>query len=258
VRSVRLESLGAERWGMGMLSLLHLDPEHLARRMRLAPVAAAPPSLAACLLQGSVGFTLVAIAGFAPWALAGPWFHRAFGELGMYLACTGVFVALSGPVLHRLVIGPGALARFAILFTIAYLAYAALWIAAWMTLGGNRGSLTGLGAGSLLMGWILCRAFTARGVVVPVVAALLVGNLLGYYGGGYAEAFVAGLSVQGVAGIAHEKARPTALAMLSWGVCYGLCLGAGLGAALYLCQAEHRAVFARVAGERALAGGGRS
>jgi len=238
-----------------MLSLLHLDPEHLAGRLRVAPSASAPPSLSASLLRGSVGFTLVAIAGFAPWALAGRWLHQAIGELGMYLVCAGVFVALSGPLLYRLVIGPRALARFAILFMAAYLSYAALWITAWMTLHGNPGSLTGLACGCLVMGWILCRAFAARGVLAPVVAALLVGNLLGYYGGGYAEAWVAGLSVPGVAVITREKVPPTALAMLSWGVCYGFGVGTGLGAALYLCQAEHRAVFARVAGERALAGG---
>jgi hypothetical protein len=239
-----------------MLSLLQLDPEHLAGRLRVAPAAGAPPTLMASLIRGSVVFALVASTGFAPWALAGRWLHQVVGELGMYLACAGVFVALSGPALCRLIIGPGALVRFAILFTIAYLAYAALWITAWMTLHGNPGSLTGLASGSIVMGWILCRAFTARGVLVPVVAALLVGNLLGYYGGGYAEALVAGLSVPGVADVANEKARPTALAMLSWGACYGLCVGAGLGAALHLCQAEHRAVFARVAGERAQAGGG--
>lgn len=238
-----------------MLSLLQLDPEHLAGRLREAPAASTPPSLAASLVRGGVGFSLVAIAGFAPWALAGGWLHQVIGELGMYLACALVFVALSGPLLYRLVIGPGALVRFAILFTVAYLAYAALWIAAWMTLHGNPGSLTGLASGCLVMGLIVCRAFTARGVLAPVVAALLLGNLLGYYGGGYAEALVAGLSVPGVAGIAHEKARPTALAMLAWGACYGLGVGAGLGAALFLCQIKHRAVFARVAAAPAQAGG---
>lgn len=238
-----------------MLSLLQLDPGHLAGRLQAASAAAAPPSLAASLMRGSIGFTLVAIAGFAPWALAGGRLAQSIGELGMYLACAGVFVALSGPLLYRLVIGPGALARFAILFMVAYLAYAAAWIAAWMSLHGNRGSLVGLAAGCLLMGWILCRAFTARGALGAVVAALLAGNLLGYYGGGYAEALVGGLSVPGVAVIAHEKARPTALAMLSWGACYGLGVGAGLGAALHRCQREHRAVFARVAGERARSGG---
>jgi hypothetical protein len=240
---------------MAMLSLLQLDPEHLAGRLRVAPAASVPPTLSASVVRGSVGFTLVAIAGFAPWALAGGWLHQVIGELGMYLACAGVFVALSGPLLYRLVIGPGALVRFAILFTVAYLAYAALWIASWMTLHGNPGSLTGLTAGCIVMGWILCRAFTARGVLVRVAAALLVGNLLGYYGGGYAEALVAGLSVPGVAGITNEKARPTALAMLSWGACYGIGVGAGLGAALYFCQTEQRAAFARVAGERAQSGG---
>ncbi len=234
-----------------MLSLLQLDPDHLAGRLQAGPAGAAPPSLAASLIRGSAGFTVVAIAGFAPWALAGGWLAHAVGELGMYLSCAAVFVALSGPVLCRLVIGPGALARFSILFLIAYLAYAATWIAAWMTLHGNAGSLTGLAGGCLLMGWILCRAFAARGVLAQVAAVLLVGNLLGYYGGGYAEALVAGLSVPEVAHIAHEKAQPTALAMLSWGACYGCGVGAGLGAALFLCQGEHRAVHARLAAARA-------
>jgi hypothetical protein len=238
-----------------MLSRLHLAPEHLAGRLHAAPAASAPPTLAASLIRGAIGFAVVAIAGFAPWALTGGWLHQRIGELGMYLLCAAVFVALSGPLLVGLVIGPRALARFTILFGVAYLAYAVLWIAAWMTLHGNAGSLIGLAAGCTLMGWLLCRAFAAPEVLVPVVAVLLVGNLLGYYGGGYAEALVAGLSMPAVAGIAHEKARPTALAMLSWGACYGVAVGAGLGAALYLCQAGHRALFARVAGERARAAG---
>jgi len=237
-----------------MLSRLHLDPGHLAVRLQAATDASPPPSLMASLMRGGAGFALVAIAGFSPWALAGGRLVRAIGELGMYLACAGVFVALSGPALHRLVIGPGALARFAILFLVAYLAYAASWIAAWMALHGNAGSLTGLAAGCILMGWILCRAFAARGVLAQVAAALLAGNLLGYYGGGYAEALIAGLRIPGVAVIADEKAPPTAIAMLAWGACYGLGVGAGLGAALFLCQTEHRAVFARVAAARARAG----
>ena len=139
-----------------MLRLLHLDPEHLAERLRDAPVLAAPPSLAGSLLHGGGGFACVAIAGFAPWALAGDWLHHAVGEAGMYAACAGVFIALSGPVLHLLVIGPGALLRFSLLFAITYAVYAALWIAAWMKLHGNLGSIVGLSSGCLAMGWMLC------------------------------------------------------------------------------------------------------
>jgi hypothetical protein len=203
------------------------------------------PTAGTSLRRGIIGFTVVSVAGFMPWALLGGWLKHAVGELGMYLACAVVFLLLSGPVLFRLVLGPGALVRFMALFSIAFSTYAICWIAAWMTWYGNVGSLVGLASGTALMGLLFCIAFAATSRLPAVIAVLFACNTLGYYAGGYTEAWIAGLGPPGIHGIALEKPPPRALAMLSWGVCYGIGFGAGLGLALHLCQSAHRTLLGR-------------
>ncbi|MDQ3622885.1 MAG: hypothetical protein M3463_10410 [Verrucomicrobiota bacterium] len=192
------------------------------------------PSLGESVLRGTLGFTLLSVAGFAPWAVAGRWFYRAIGEAGLYVVCAGVFIALSGPLLHRLIIGPGSLLRFYKLFALAFGAYAIAWIAGWMLVRDHAGSLTGLLAGTVLMGWILARAFDAGGATLKVVATLFLLNTIGYFIGGWLE------------GVAEAIGKPTGvmLAKLLWGVCYGMGLGAGLGLAFHFCQAPARALLA--------------
>src|SRR3954451_21357803 len=86
------------------MSWFQLDPESIAERVRASGGVANAPSLGASLIRGIVGFTLVSVAGFAPWALAGRWFHRAIGEAGLYILCAVVFIGLGGLLLHRLII----------------------------------------------------------------------------------------------------------------------------------------------------------
>ncbi len=212
---------------LSAMAWFQLDPQNLADRARAAGAVA--PSLGASLLRGTVGFTVVSVAGFVPWAVFGRWFHQRVGEAGMYAVCALVFIGLSGPLLHRLILGPDSLGRFYRLFGLSFTAYSVAWIAGWMALRGHPGSVAGLFAGTAVMGWMLCTAFEARRELVKVVGALFVLNSVGYFVGGIAE------------GALIRKHALTA--MLSWGVFYGLGLGAGLGLAFHFCQGRARALL---------------
>jgi len=210
------------------MSWFQLDPQSIANRARAA--GSALPSLGASCVRGIVGFTVVSLAGFVPWAVFGHWFYRHSGEAGLYGVCALVFIGLSAPLLHRLIIGPGSLARFYKVFSAAFTAYSVAWIAGFLTLRGHPGSVAGLFAGTALMGLILAAAFDAWGVAFQVIAALFLLNSLGYFIGGVIEG---------------SLIRQHALAAkLLWGVSYGMGFGAGLGLALHLCQSRARALLA--------------
>ena len=95
------------------MNWLQLDPKSVTERAQAAEGLTVVPSLETSLWRGITGFTIVSVAGFAPWALAGRWFNRTVGEAGMYAACAIVFIGLSGLCLHRLIIGPGSLSTAA-------------------------------------------------------------------------------------------------------------------------------------------------
>jgi len=128
-----------------------LDPQSLAHRARNTRIL----SLSQSIWLGVIGFTVVSVAGFAPWALAGRWFYRNIGEAGLYAVCAVVFIGLNGLLLHKLIIGSGSLSRFYKLFTLAFVAYAAAWIVGWMSLKGHPGSIVGLLAGTAAMGMLV-------------------------------------------------------------------------------------------------------
>lgn len=215
-----------------------LDPQSIAQRAQ----GTEPPSLGMSMLRGIVGFTVVSVAGFAPWAIAGKWLHRHVGEAGMYVACAAVFIALTGPLLHRLILGAGSLGRFYKLFAVTFAAYSAAWIVGWMSLRGNLGSIAGLFAGTAIMGWMLTKAFDAGAQTLKVIAALFLLNTVGYFVGGWFE--VALPALHGSCALGLSRATRLTLGKLMWGVCYGIGLGAGLGVAFHLCQTEARRLLA--------------
>lgn len=213
------------------MAWFQLDPQSIAARAHGTPSSfAQPPGLGSSVARGVLGFTIVSVAGFAPWAFCGSWFYPRVGEAGLYATCAAVFIALSGPLLHRLILGRGSLARFYKLFALAFGVYAAVWTACWLIFGGDIGSLTGLLGGTAAMGAILAVAFDAPRALPKIVAALFVLNTLGYYAGGWVmERLV----------VEHTRA-----AMLLWGVCYGIGFGVGLGVAFHLCQTKARQLIA--------------
>ena len=133
--------------------------------------------------------------------------------------------------------------RFYVLFTVAFLAYAACWILAWMSLRGHLGSVIGLLFGTAVMAWMLVWAFDARREFPKVAAVLFVLNAVGYFGGGWVEAEIVRLRTIHTFGLTFDGRSTLTLAMLAWGVCYGIGFGAGLGLAFYFCQAKARALL---------------
>jgi hypothetical protein len=174
--------------------------------------------------------------------LFGRWFYRTAGEVWLYVACAIVFIALSGVLLHRLIIGAGSLARFYKLFSISFAAYSVGWTLGWMSLRGDVGSLAGLLAGTTAMGLILATAFGATGNSIKIIAALFTLNSLGYFAGQW---------ITGILGMARESSIGSMLSppllmiigKLLWGFCYGAGFGAGLGLAFYYCQTRARALL---------------
>jgi len=209
------------------MSWFQLDPQSIADRARLA--GSTTPTLAASVVRGIAGFTLVSIAGFVPWAVFGRWLRHSIGEAGLYAVCALVFIGLSAPALHRLIIGPGSLPRFYKVFSLAFAAYSVAWILGWMTLRGNPGSLVGLLAGTAIMGGVLAAAFDAWGSLIAIISALFLLNAAGYFAGAPLEGML--------------MRRCPIVAKLQWGVFYGLGFGAGLGVAFHLCQARARALL---------------
>src|SRR5690349_18217902 len=82
---------------------LRLDPSSIARRARVERL----PSLGRSIGRGMLGFTALSVAGFAPWPIFDRWFH-SMREMHLYIACTLIFVGLSGVILHRLILGTGS------------------------------------------------------------------------------------------------------------------------------------------------------
>lgn len=202
------------------MSWFQLDAESIAARART--VTAPVPTLGASICRGIIGFTLLSVAGFIPWAVFGRTLYRQIGEAGMYAVCALVFIGLSAPLLHRLVIGPGSLRRFYLLFTPAFIVYSIGWIGAWMTLRGHLGGAVGLFFGTALMGTMIAAAFDAWPSALKIIAALFLLNAAGYFIGGIIE----GALIQSV----------PLTAKLLWGVCYGVGFGAGLGVSFHLAQ----------------------
>ncbi|MBA3700667.1 MAG: hypothetical protein H0W78_17605 [Planctomycetes bacterium] len=179
--------------------------------------AAFVPSAAPIVFAGIWRFTLVSIAGFAPWVVTGGWFYRHVGEAGLYLACLLAFLVAALVLLPGLLSGPRRVQRTAMYFLPAFITYALLWCACWFLLGGRLGEWAGAISGGsafvLISAWLLGRPRSLLLALVVFVAA----HAVGYFAGGQAMHLL--LS----AGTAK------ALGMLAWGVCYGLGFGAGLG-----------------------------
>jgi hypothetical protein len=218
-----------------------LDPQSIVARVQAGGRTPMIPTLGQSVVRGAVGFTLLGIAGFLPWALG---WGRTLGEGGMYLACAIAFVGLSGPLLHRLIIGPGSLPRCYALFGVAFAAYAVLWCAIWFGARFKYNDYAGLALGLTAFGWIVASAFGAIAAAPGAILALILLHAAGYYAGGLTYADIGARREWDVLGIHLTRANCVLLARLSWGLFYGLGFGAGLGVAFYLCQANVRAALA--------------
>jgi hypothetical protein len=188
--------------------------------------ASQPPGLARSIVIGTIGFTLLGLAGFLPWALGA---GNSLGEVGMYALCAVVFVALSGPFLHRLMPGPGSLLRFYLLFTVAFAAYASIWMLIWFQWRIEKSDYIGLGLGTLAFSVLVVWRMKAWSKLPVGFIGLALLHTAGYWVG---EQFYVDLRSQSELDFAglHLTAKQCAMtAKLVWGLFYGLGFGAGIG-----------------------------
>jgi hypothetical protein len=220
------------------MSWFQLDPSTLACRTLSDGNDASVPTLGESIGRGIVGFLATSAAGVAPQALAGAWLKEQYGEGGLYAACALAFLMASGLVLHRLILGPGALARFYMLFGSAFLAYVVAWAGSWMLLGGHLGSGVGLLVGGVVMATMLAAAFEAWSAWRKCAVALVLLGVAGYFAGAW-------LVESGLPLLRLSLIRPTQVLVgkVVWAVTYGICFGAALGIAFHHCQSEARALL---------------
>ena len=164
------------------------------------------------ILRGSLGFAAVSVAAFSVWAFAGGLFG---GEPGLYTAIAVVFLAVSGLVLHPLAPEP-RLRRFTLSFVPAFLAYAAVWCAAWFALRFGWGEWLGSFGGSAAFALVLGATLGNLRPTVKVALSIFVAHSAGYFLGG--EIYYAMRDATG---------------KLLWGLLYGLGFGAGIGYAFF-------------------------
>jgi hypothetical protein len=193
------------------------------------------PCVAHSVIRGSIGFALVSLAAFSVWAFGEKWFRNSSGETGLYGACTLVFVALSGVLLHPLVRGPGSLVRFYSVFIPAFLGYAVVWCSAWFALRFGPGEWLGSLLGSIaFVGVMSWRMRNPAGFVKTslVVFAL---HSAGYFLGGYLMHWLLGPGGSSVF-IGFSKNTLGLVAKLGWGLLYGLGFGGAIGYAFHTVQ----------------------
>ena len=204
--------------GHRTMNLLGLT-NSLPQRVESTAAATRLPTLKQSLCYGSVGFCVASIAVFAIVGCGRPWMYRYLGALGPYLVATFLFIVLAGGILSRLVVGPGRLLHFYLLFGVAFFSYAAGWVIAYLTLRNPLGELLGSVAGSCLMALVLAAAFKANNSLPKLIPVLFLASSAGYFLGRLFH-----IAISGTVG------------MILFGASYGLGFGAGLGYALFLVQ----------------------
>ena len=214
------------------MDLFGLTSDRVMARLQQNDGRSSIPSLGRSLLIGSFGFCLASLCVFATVAFAERWMYRSLGLSGAYALWTVLFIFLGGALLSPLVIGPGRLWRFQLVFGTAFLLYAVGWVASYFTLRGVTGEWVGSLIGSILMALVIAQAFGVMKTFLAQTAALFIANSAGYFLGDLLNN-----SIRGRTG------------MLLWGLLYGLCLGAGLGLSIFLAQTPLRKQLNNLAGK---------
>jgi hypothetical protein len=179
---------------------------------------------ASAVVAGTWRFTLVSLAGFAPWVLGGRWFYRTIGEGGLYAVCLFAFLGAAVLLLPALLTGERRVRRTLVWFLPAFTTYAVIWCACWFGFGGRTGEWSGALVGGAafvaLSAWALGRPRA------PLITTLvfLVAHTAGYFAGDQAYHACA------------AAAAPKMLGMSAWGVCYGVGFGAGIGWLVHACR----------------------
>lgn len=207
------------------MNIFGFKPESVVARLGRSSGEVKFLTLTQSLLIGSLGFCLVSLIVFATVAFGERWMYTQFTVYGAYAIWTALFILTGGGVLSLLVVGPARLARFYLLFTVAFFLYALGWTMAWFTSPNMTGEWIGSLAGSLLMSLILALAFGAMKSFLKIALVMFVLHSAGYFAGSLLNDAFGGRT-----------------GMIMWGAAYGLGTGAGLGYALYEAQSQVRAL----------------
>ena len=177
------------------------------------------PSLQKCLLIGSLGFCAASLLVFGTVAFGERWMYENLGLPGSYTVWTLLFIGSSASLFNRLVVTSLRGTRFFLLFSAAFIAYAAAWCAAYFVLRDARGEWLGSLLGAIAMAAVFAGGFQRFKQLPLLVALLFVGHSVGYFLGSVLHSNIA-----------------APMGMLLWGASYGLFFGAGIGALLYFVQ----------------------
>lgn len=164
---------------------------------------------------GAYRFAAASTLVFSTVAFAERWMYQNLTLAGAYGVWTVLFLVASPLALLPLVRMSPNRRMFPVWFNIAFLAYCALWCAAWFLSPNTLGELVGCTAGSIAMANVLVLRGFVKKPFVTAGLLLAICNLLGYFAGGYLNAKLGGPS-----------------GMLAWGVLFGAGTGAGIGAIL--------------------------
>lgn len=172
-----------------------------------------------CQLDASLRFGLASLLVYSTVAFGERWMYQQVGLVGAYGIWTLLFILLGGQALQPLVVRATAKRTFWLWFSLAFLGYAASWMAAYFTIRGPVGEWMGSVLGSAALGMVLAAVFRAWNRYFMISVQLFVAHSAGYFLGEWFHH-----SVQGRIG------------MLLSGVCYGLGFGLGLARALFWAQ----------------------
>ena len=166
-------------------------------------------------LLSILGFTLVTLAAYSPWAFAA---NKIGSTLGLYVACAVFFLGLGPLALYPVVKPACGKARFYGFFFLSFLAYAVAWSALWFVFHDKFGEIFGSLLGLVAMTAILKAGIGRPGSILSGAGILFLFHTAGYHLGDL---------VYQEFGITHRT-----LARLGWGLFHGLGVGTGLVLAL--------------------------
>lgn len=205
--------------------MLGLDPDRVVERVRAEGRPFVLPTLRQTVTVGTVGFMIVGLVGFCPWAFGGRELPRALGTVGYYSLIALILFGGGAVVLKPIIIGRN-LSRFAVVFGVGFTLLSAAWIVGYaLRLPYRLGEFGGLLVGTVLLALTIIAAFRASHCLVAGAVALVAGHVGGYV---LADRL---FSIEAL----HNQ-----YGMLLWGLIYGAGLGSGLSVLLFLCQAEVR------------------
>src|SRR5512145_1283099 len=106
-----------------------LDGDSVAQRARAAGQQVQAPSLTESLVGGWMGYGLVSTLVVGTAAFGESLLYEELSPIGAYAFWAALFIFGAGALLGRLVAGPGARARFFVVFALAFFLYAAAYVA---------------------------------------------------------------------------------------------------------------------------------